>query len=96
MKNALIFYYDIYLNEVIKKENNYYFTYSTFDFVVEEYNRDLEEIESLYMLNQELLELGIDTYKIILTKENNLLFFYEEHYYILMKIPKIENRYIKI
>lgn len=96
MKNALIYFYNIYLEELEKINDNYYFSYKNRDFVIHKYKRGIEEAISIYELNKEMLESGIITYEIILTKENNVLFFDDQSYYLLMKVPNIKNRLITI
>mgnify|MGYP000000035830 FL=1 len=96
MKNALLFFYNIFLEEIEKINDNYYFTYQNSDFVVHKYIRNIEEVINIYNLNKEMLQNNIITYEIILTKENNVLFYEETSYYLLMKLPNIKNRIITI
>ncbi len=81
MKNALLFFYNIFLEEIEKINDNYYFTYQNSDFVVHKYIRNIEEVINIYNLNKEMLQNNIITYEIILTKENNVLFYEETSYY---------------
>lgn len=94
MKNALIFFYNLYLDEIKKINNNHYFSYQNNDYVISLYNRDISEITDLYQLNVEMLQNGVNMYQIIPTKENSLLFYYENNYYVLMRIPMIKNKVI--
>ncbi len=87
MKNALIYFYNIYLEEIEKINDNYYFSYKNRDFVIHKYKRGIEEAISIYELNKEMLESGINTYEIILTKENNVLLLYL--YYITLIEHKV-------
>ena len=93
MKNAIIFFYNIYINDITKLNNNYYFSFDNDDFVVEQYNLNINDSIYMYLLNKEMLN-SINTYKIILTKDNNVLFEYDGSLYFLMIIPKIRNRII--
>lgn len=96
MNNALLFYYGIgVLNDNLNKiNNNYYFTYQNSNFLVAEYERNLEEAIELYNLTEEMIFNNIPLYKIILTKDNNILFTYENINYLLMIMPKVKNRVI--
>ena len=96
MKNALIFFYNIFLEEIEKINDNYYFTYQNSDFVIHKYTRNIDEVISIYNLNKEMLQNNIITYEIILTKENNVLFFEDNSYYLLMKLPNVKNKVITI
>lgn len=94
MKNAIIYFYNMYVNDIRKLNNNYYFSFNDDDYVIEQYNFDIKESVFMYELNKEMLDNKINTYKIILTKENNVLFEYDGYLYFLMIIPKIRNRII--
>ncbi len=96
MKNALIYNYNIYIDDLIFLNNNYYFKFQNNDYVVEHFTRNIYESQAIYKLNQDMLYKNYNTYKIILTKNNNILFVYNDKYYILMLIPKIKNRLIDI
>ena len=56
MKNALIFFYNIFLEEIEKINDNYYFTYQNSDFVIHKYTRNIDEVISIYNLNKEMLQ----------------------------------------
>ena len=94
MKNALIYNFNIYVDELTKLNDDYYFKFQNTDFVISLYNRNIDEIMSIYKLNIYMLKNNIPTYQIILTKDNNILFMYENSYYILMIIPNLKNRLI--
>lgn len=94
MKNALIYNFNIYVDELTKLNDDYYFRFQNTDFVVSLYNRNIDEIMSIYKLNIYMLKNNVPTYQIILTKDNNILFMYENLYYILMIIPNLKNRLI--
>lgn len=94
MNNAILFFFNINTKEVKKINDNYYFNYAYNNYVVQIYNRDIEEAIEIYYLNLELLSNGFIGYEIILTKDNDVLFLYEGVYYILMKFPNIKNRII--
>ena len=94
MKNNLIYFYDIYIDNIEKINKNYYFSYNNTNYVIEEYRNSVLEVEYIYKLNKEMLFKGANVYKIILTKNNNIIFNYNEKNYILMELPIINNRLI--
>lgn len=94
MNNAILFFYNINIQEIKKINNNYYFTYINNNYTIYPYNRDLKELEEIYNLNNELLSQGLIGYEIILTKDRQIIFLHENKPYILMKIPNIKNKII--
>lgn len=94
MKNALIFFYNLYTDSLEELNDNYYFHHQNNNFIIMPYKYNINEVLEIYNLNQEMITRGIDTYEIILTTSNNILFDYENKYYILMKMPKFNNRII--
>ena len=94
MNNAILFFYNINIQEIKRINNSYYFTYQQNNYVIYKYNRDISEINEIYELNIELLSKGLIGYEIIPNKTNELIFLYENNYYVLMKIPNIKNKKI--
>ena len=94
MNNAILFFYDINIQEIKKINNDYYFKYLNNNYVIYSYIRDISEIDHIYNLNLELLQKGLIGYEIIPTKTNDIVFSYEDRYYLLMKMPNIKNRII--
>lgn len=96
MKNALIYNYNIYVDDLVFLNDNYYFKFQNNDYVVSSFTRNINEAISIYKLNIDMLNKNFITYRIVLTKDNNILFIYNDIYYILMIIPKIKNRLITL
>lgn len=94
MNNAILFFYNINIQEIKKINNNYYFSYLNNSYGIYPYNRALEELQELYDLNSMLLNLGLIGYEIFPTKDGNMVFSYGNNLYILMRIPDIKNRII--
>lgn len=94
MNNAILFFYNINIQEIKKINNNYYFTYLNDNYVIYSYIRDITEADKIYYLNLDMINKGLIGYEIILNKNREVLFMYENNYYILMKFPKIKNRII--
>lgn len=94
MNNAILFFYNINVQEIKKINDNYYFTYLSNNYVIYSYKRDIAEAESIYHLNLDMLSKGLIGYEIILTQNREILFIHGGTYYILMKFPNIKNRVI--
>lgn len=94
MNNAILFFYNINIQEIKKITNNYYFTYLNNNYGIYLYNRDPKEQEELFNLNSELLMQGLVGYEIIPTKDKQIIFIHENKPYILMKLPNIKNKII--
>ena len=94
MKNALVFFYNIYVPDLKKINNDYYFFYQNNNYGVFLYDRSINEIQEIYDLNLEMLNYQIPVYQIKTTKDNNIFITYEGNYYILMQLPNIHNRII--
>lgn len=94
MNNAILFFYNINVQEIKKINDNYYFTYLSNNYVIYSYKRDIAEAENIYHLNLDMLSKGLIGYEIILTQNREILFIHGGTYYILMKFPNIKNRVI--
>lgn len=94
MNNAILFFYNINVQEIKKINDNYYFTYLSNNYVIYSYKRDITEAENIYNLNLDMLSKGLIGYEIILTQNREILFIHGGTYYILMKFPNIKNRVI--
>ena len=49
MNNAILFFYNINIQEIKRINNNYYFTYQQNNYVIYKYNRDISEINEIYL-----------------------------------------------
>lgn len=94
MKDTINFLYNIYINELEKINDDYYFNYQNKSFMIALFNRDLNEATELYELDKEMLASGLNLDEIMLTKDNSVLFYYEENYYVLMRLADIKNHQI--
>ena len=82
MNNAILFFYNINIQEIKKITNNYYFTYLNNNYGIYLYNRDPKEQEELFNLNNELLMQGLVGYEIIPTKDKQIIFIHENKKFI--------------
>ena len=94
MKNAIAYFFNIYIDLIEKINDKYYFSYQNRNYAVFPYPREINEAPFIYALAKEMMEDGLPVYDILLTKDNNVLFNYKNNYYILMKMPNIKNRFI--
>lgn len=86
MKNIIIYYYGLQIKEIIHKGDKYYFDYCNAKYIFEPYNRPLEDIESLYKINREMINTNILIHEIILNKDNKILTYVNNISYILIEI----------
>lgn len=84
MKNILSYYYGIIVPDKIS--DNGYFAYNNHLFCLYEYRRNIDEIESLILLNKYMVESNIHVNKIILNNFHEALTFYDGKYYCLVLI----------
>ena len=43
MKNAIIYFYNIYIDDIRKLNNNYYFSFNNEDYVIQQYSSNIKE-----------------------------------------------------
>ena len=84
MKNILNYYYGIIISDKI--DNNGYFSYNNHLFCLYLYERNTQDIQSLLLLNNEMLGLNIKINKIILNNNYEPLTYYDGKYYCLLLI----------
>lgn len=84
MRNILNYYYGIILEE--EPDNNGYFSYNNHLFCLYLYQRNIDEITSLVLLNNYMLEKGLHVNKIIFNNMNQPLTFHDGMYYVLILI----------
>ena len=92
MKNTIDYYYNIRIKELIKTEKDYYFYINNNEYHLVKYKRPVEDIQSLYKLNINMLNRNIFVHKIILNKDNNPITIINNIPYVLLKINKYGNK----
>ena len=91
LKNAINYYYNIYIQNLIKKENDFYFYLNNEEYHLIIFNRPYEDINSLYKLNIEMIKRNILVHKIILNKNNEVITLINDRPYILIKLCNYKN-----
>lgn len=85
MKNYLSYYYNLNPDKIINTNRNYYFYLDDERYELVVYNRNSNEINSIYKLNKELTDKTL-MHKIILNKNNNITSIINNIPYILYKV----------
>lgn len=86
MKNIIAYYYGMHIDKIIHRNDKYFFEYSNQEYVFEPYNRPIEDIDSLYKINGEMINNNILVHEIVLNKENKILTYVNNIPYILMEV----------
>lgn len=91
MKNTINFYYNILADELIKKNDNYYFYFNGNEFYLIPLSRPYDDIEAIYKLNLEIKKRGCLVHEIILNKDKSIVTIVNGIYYVLIKLCKYKN-----
>ncbi len=92
MKNVIYTFYNILLDSINKDNNNYYFYYNYDLYIFYLVENDLNIVKEIY---DYLISHNIETYEIILNKDNNLFTTVDNKNYALIKIKGIYKYEIK-
>ena len=96
MKETINYYYNLNPNKINKIFDYYYFYLNSelYYFVI--YNRDINDIESVYTLNNDMTKADIIVNEIILNKDGDALTIIEGVPYILMRVFVNVNKTINL
>lgn len=86
MKNAINYYYNIYINDLVKSNDDYHFYFDSNEYRLIIFNRPYDDIKPIYNLNIEMLKRGISVHSIILNKQNQIITMINNKPYILLKL----------
>ena len=92
MKNFIYNYYGIYIDELKKDNEKYYFTYNNCNYMISLIN-NTDIIEEVYSY---MLKNNVETFNIVLNKDNNLYSTINNKNYILLKLHGILNYELNI
>jgi len=86
MKNNIMYYYNINIENIYQNNNYYYFDINNerYEFVI--YTRDIKEQEAIYKLNKKITESNLLVHEIIPNKDGYIVTIINNIPYILYKI----------
>ncbi|MBR3161624.1 MAG: hypothetical protein IKF19_02690 [Bacilli bacterium] len=96
MKDAINYYYNLNPSRINRIFNYYYFYIDNELYYFVMYNRNINDINSIYNLNQEINNLNINVNEIIVNKDKNPVTVIRNTPYVLMKIYININKYITL
>lgn len=96
MKNLIKYYYDFEIDSITYSYGEYRFKYHSYDYCLISIERDLNEINDIYILCNELHKLNIPCHEIIPNNLNSLITNVENKKYILLKKYVTSNQLITI
>ena len=91
MKNTINFYYNIFLDELIKKDNCYYFYYGGDEYYFVPFNRPYDDVQSIYKLNLEMKKRRCLVHELVLNKDKSIITVVNGISYVLIKLCKYKN-----
>lgn len=96
MNNYINFYYELYPDDIVKKGNHYYFVLNNEKYYFVTYDRDVNEADTLYKLNKEMISRNSLVHEIILNKKGEVITLIDEAYYVLLRVYVNESVVITI
>lgn len=96
MKNNIMYYYNIRIDNITQNNNNYYFTINNDNYCFTIYTRDIKESDAIYKLNKYMLSSNILVHEIIPNKDNYVVTIINNIPYILYKIYINKNKQLTI
>ncbi len=91
MKNTINFYYNIFLDEFVKKDNCYYFYYGGDEYYFVPLNRPTDDILGIYKLNLEMKKRKCLVHELILNKDKSIITVVSGISYVLIRLCKYKN-----
>lgn len=85
MKNVLQYYYNLEINSVTRVNDEYVFSKDNLDYLFSPVYISIEEINELYLLTLNLIQIGLPCHNIILNNKNEIVTPYNNQNYILLK-----------
>lgn len=96
MKNVLIYYYNLYPENIHQQNNKYYFTYNLSNFILKPYEQTNQDLIDIYNMNIYLINQNIPIHQIIINKERKITTNINNKEYILLKLANKQKREITI
>ena len=91
MKNTINFYYNIFLDEFVKKDNCYCFYYGGDEYYFVPLNRPTDDILGIYKLNLEMKKRKCLVHELILNKDKSIITVVSGISYVLIRLCKYKN-----
>lgn len=95
MKNALIYYYNLYSNDIRQVYGNYKINHDGEKYILFNCDIYVNNINFIYYISNYLLNRGINVHQIILNNNKQIITFINDIPYVLMKIF-VEDDYVTI
>lgn len=96
MKNNIMYYYNLRIDNITQNNNNYYFTINNDNYCFTIYTRDIKESNEIYKLNKYMLSSNILVHEIIPNKDNYVVTIINNIPYMLYKIYINKNKKLTI
>lgn len=90
MRETIKFYYNVYIEKIYEIDNGYYFYLNEFKYYFIEFNRKLEELDTLVKITNELYNKNILVDTFILNKDNSYYVNIEDKIFVLLRVNSIE------
>lgn len=89
MKNVINYYYELNIDNIHQVNGIYYFTYLNNDYMLKEYNQDINRLLSIYNLNKKIKENNNYFHTIILNKDLYPYIIVNNKIYVLLKLSNV-------
>ena len=93
MKETILFYYNIDVDDIEELDGKYHFRYNNRDYFFVFFNRLPEELDDILNCAKSMKEKGIDCHDIILNKDGGVLTKVGEFDYILFAVANMMEKY---
>lgn len=96
MKEVIFYYYGINVSNIVSITNGYSFNYKNNQYLFLMYDRNINDITSLFLLSNYLLSNKIMVHQFIFNKMGSFLTFYNDNNYVLFRVNISYNRIVNI
>lgn len=96
MKNLIKYYYDLEIDRITYSYGEYKFKHNLYNYCLVNVERDIDEINDIYILCNELHKLNIPCHEIIKNSFDSLVTIVDQKKYILLRVFVSSNQPISI
>ena len=96
MNNYINYYYNLYPRKIEQKDSNYFFLIDEDKYYFIPYNRLTDEIQTLIILNKEMIKRNSLVHEIILNKDNQGITNVDNVPYILLRVYINEDKMVDL